>query len=99
MERDIEAGGRGVAGDEHFHAAVTTAGHSGLLAQMMGAISDLVSETRIESLSEPGRPVASLAGHRRVADAIAAGDAAAAAAAMHEHVTLVSDVALLREST
>ena len=33
----------------------------------------------------------------RVADAISAGDAEAAAAAMHGHVMLVSDVALLRE--
>jgi GntR family transcriptional repressor for pyruvate dehydrogenase complex len=97
MQRDIEAGGRGVSGDEQFHAAVTAAGHSGLLAQMMGTISDLVRETRIESLSQPGRPLDSLAGHRLVADAIAAGDARAAASAMRQHVTMVSDVALLRE--
>lgn len=99
MERDIEAGGRGVAGDEAFHAAVTAAGHSDLLGQMMGAIGDLVRETRIESLSQPGRPRDSLAGHRRVAAAIEAGDAVAAAAAMHDHVALVSDVALLRDHT
>ena len=49
------------------------------------------------SLSQPGRPRESLAGHRRVADAIAAGDPDAAAQAMHEHVMLVSDVALLRD--
>ncbi|MCY7394618.1 MAG: FCD domain-containing protein [Nocardioides sp.] len=97
MEHEIEAGGRGVAGDEHFHAAITAAGHSELLAQMMGAIADLVRETRIESLSQPGRPRDSLAGHRRVAAAIEAGDAAAAATAMHDHVAMVSDVALLRE--
>jgi len=97
MERDVEAGGRGVAGDEAFHAAVTAAGHSDLLAQMMTAISDLVRETRIESLSQPGRPRDSLAGHRRVAEAIEAGDAVAAGAAMHDHVAMVSDVALLRD--
>ena len=38
----------------------------------------------------------SLAGHRAVADAIRAGDPDAAAAAMHAHVAMVSDVALLR---
>lgn len=97
MELDIEAGGRGVAGDERFHAAVTAAGHSGLLAQMMGTIGELVRETRIESLSQPSRPRDSLAGHRRVAAAIAAGDAAAAATAMHDHVAMVSGVALPRE--
>ena len=97
MRIDVDGGGRGVAGDQQFHAAVTAAAHSGLLAQMMATISDLILESRIESLSQPGRPRVSLAGHRRVADAIAAGDAPAAAAAMHDHVATVSDVALLRE--
>ncbi|MEU8223240.1 FadR/GntR family transcriptional regulator [Kribbella sp. NPDC048915] len=99
MERDIEAGGRGVEGDEAFHGAVTAAARSELLAQMMTAIHDLIRETRLESLSQPGRPRESLAGHRKVADAIADGDPEGAAQAMHEHVMLVSDVALLRDRT
>ncbi|HEY3563151.1 MAG TPA: FadR/GntR family transcriptional regulator [Kribbella sp.] len=99
MERDIEKGGRGVEADEAFHGAVTAAARSELLAQMMEAIHDLVRETRLESLSQPGRPRESLAGHRKVGDAIAAGDPEAAAQAMHEHVMLVSDVALLRDRT
>ena len=97
MARDVEAGGRGVEGDERFHGAVTAAGHSPLLAAMMRTISELIAETRLESLSQPGRPAASLAGHQRIADAIRAGDPEAAATAMHAHVELVSDVALLRE--
>lgn len=96
MTADIEAGGRGVHGDEVFHAAVTAAGHSALLQQLMGEISDLVRETRIESLGQPGRPRQSLEGHQRIAEAIRSGDAAAAALAMHDHVVKVSDVALLR---
>jgi GntR family transcriptional repressor for pyruvate dehydrogenase complex len=97
MERDIETGGRGVEGDELFHAAVTAAGHSPLLATLMAEISDLIKETRIESLSQPGRPADSLVGHRRIVDAIRARDPQAAGTAMQEHVTMVSDVALLRE--
>jgi GntR family transcriptional regulator, transcriptional repressor for pyruvate dehydrogenase complex len=96
MADDIEAGGRGVEGDELFHAAVTAAGHSALLQRLMGEISDLVRETRIESLSQPDRPAESLAGHRRIAAAIRDRDAAGAAAAMTDHVERVSDVALLR---
>ena len=99
MEADIEAGGRGVEGDERFHGAVTAAAHSLLLARLMDEIGDLISETRIESLSQPGRPRDSLAGHRAIADAIRAGDPDAAAEAMHAHVAMVSDVALLRELT
>lgn len=97
MERDIAAGGRGVEGDELFHGAVTRAARSELLAQMMAALEDLIKETRLESLSQPGRPSESLAGHRRVAEAIAASDPTAATKAMHDHVMLVSDVALLRD--
>jgi GntR family transcriptional regulator, transcriptional repressor for pyruvate dehydrogenase complex len=95
MAADVEAGGRGVEGDERFHAAVTTAGHSALLARLMREISDLIRETRLESLSQPDRPRASLAGHRRIAEAIRAGDAPGAATAMHDHIELVSDVAVL----
>ena len=97
MARDIEAGGRGVHADEHFHGAVTAAAYSPLLASMMATLRELIVETRIESLSQPGRPRDSLAGHQKIADAIIAGDPTAAYQAMHEHVLMVSDVALLRE--
>lgn len=97
MATEVEAGGRGVEGDERFHGAVTAAAHSLLLARLMDEIRDLIRETRIESLSQPGRPSESLAGHRAIADAIRAGDPEAAAAAMHAHVVMVSDVAVLRE--
>ena len=97
MAADIEAGGPGVEGDEMFHAAVTTAGHSALLQRLMGEISDLVRETRIESLSQPHRPAESLAGHRRIAAAIRDRDALGATAAMTDHVERVSDVALPRD--
>jgi hypothetical protein len=98
MEADIEAGGRGVEGDERFHDAVTAAAHNLLLARIMGEISDLIKETRIESLSQPGRARVSLAGHRAIADAIRAGEPERAAAAMHAQVAaMVSDVAVLRE--
>ena len=96
MEREIQAGGRGVDGDEQFHAAVTAAGHSRLLAKLMAEISDLIRETRIESLAQPDRPVNSLSTHRKIAEAIRAGDAEKAAAIMRAHIEMVSDVALLR---
>lgn len=97
MEADIEGGGRGVEGDERFHGAVTAAAHSDLLAQLMHEIAGLVRESRLESLSQHGRPRRSLASHRAIAEAIRAGDPAAAAAAMHAHVEMVSDVEMLRQ--
>ena len=95
MAADVEGGGRGVAGDERFHAAVTAAGHSALLARFMAEISDRVRESRIESLAQEGRPHRSLEGHRAIAAAIRAGDEAAAAAVMAAHIRMVSDVPLL----
>ncbi|MFD6446328.1 FadR/GntR family transcriptional regulator [Promicromonospora sp. NPDC060204] len=97
MAASIEHGDRGVDADEQFHAAVTAAAHSDLLARTMREIASLIRESRIESLSQPGRPRNSLTGHRAIADAIRARDPQAAAAAMHAHVEMVSDVALLRE--
>jgi DNA-binding FadR family transcriptional regulator len=95
MAEDVRAGGRGVTGDERFHAAVTAAGHSALLGRLMAEIADLIRESRIESLAQEGRPVRSLAAHRAIADSIRAGDARAAAAAMTAHIEMVSDVPLL----
>ena len=96
MEREIEAGGRGVDGDEQFHAAVTAAGHSRLLAKMMAEISDLIRKpASSRSPSPTGRSPRS-ARHRQIAEAIRAGDADTAAAIMRAHIEMVSDVALLR---
>ena len=97
MAREIARGERGVTGDEQFHAAVTAAAHSGLLAGLMTEIAELIRESRVESLAQPGRPEASLLAHGTVADAIRAGDAGAAAAAMAAHIGALSDTPLLRE--
>jgi GntR family transcriptional repressor for pyruvate dehydrogenase complex len=98
MESEVEAGERGVLGDEMFHEAITAAAHSSLLAKLMHEISGLIRETRIESLSQTDRPKASLEGHRRIADAVRRQDPAEASRAMADHIRMVSDVALLRDT-
>ena len=98
MAVDIAEGGRGLEGDELFHGAVTAAARSSLLGDLMKAISAAIRESRLESLSQPKRPEQSLVSHRKIAEAIRARDAAAAADAMAEHIRLVSDVALLRDA-
>lgn len=97
MAESVDRGERGLEGDELFHGAVTAAARSNLLADLMKEISEAIRATRIESLSQPERPHQSLASHRKIAEAIRAGDAAGAADAMAEHIRLVSDVALLRD--
>ncbi|WP_372697047.1 FadR/GntR family transcriptional regulator [Arthrobacter sp. JSM 101049] len=96
MAAEVEAGDRGVHGDELFHQAITAAAHSAVLAQMMSFISEMILETRIESLGQPGRPEVSLAAHRRIAEAIRAGEPQSAAEAMGRHISVVSEVPLLQ---
>jgi GntR family transcriptional repressor for pyruvate dehydrogenase complex len=96
MSEEVASGAKGARGDELFHQAVTAAAHSGVLAQLMTFIAEMILESRLESLGQPGRPEQSLASHRKIAEAIREQNAEAAAAAMLEHIDLVSDVALLK---
>ncbi len=97
MSAEVGHGDRGEKGDELFHEAITAAAHSPLLAKLMSEISGLIRETRVESLAQEGRPEQSLTAHRRIADAIRNQDPTEAARAMSDHISMVSDVALLRE--
>lgn len=96
MASEIAAGEVGARGDAAFHAAVTAAAHNPAIRRLMERIEDDVAETRSESLSQDDRPRRSLDDHRRIADAIASGDAEAAATAMRLHLDHVGDVRLLR---
>lgn len=96
MAEAIGRGEMGTDGDRAFHLAVAAAARNDVLAYLMTVIQEPIEESRLESLSEPGRPHRSLAGHKQIAVAIEAGNPAAAAAAMHRHIKQTSDVALLR---
>lgn len=95
MRDEIADGGFGMEGDRRFHAAVTAAAHSSLLADFMKAIASQITESRTESLRQPGRPPRSLAQHTTIYAAIAAGEPKKAAAAMRTHVRTVAKVRLL----
>lgn len=97
MGEEIANGGRGEKGDELFHEAITRAAKSAVLQKLMTFISEMVLETRLESLGQPGRPERSLESHRKIAEAIRDGDSQGAAVAMQEHIEMVSDVALLKD--
>ncbi len=92
MDEDIAAGGLGIEGDRRFHAAVTAAAGNLLLTELMGYLATLIHDTRVTSLSQPGRPPRSSAQHRAIAQAIEDGDELAAQAAMQAHIELVGDV-------
>ncbi len=92
MAQEIARGEHGYNGDLTFHTAVTAAAHNPVLSQLMGLLARPIEESRRESLAQPGRPPRSLAGHRRIAEAIRAGDATRAARAARDHLALVSKV-------
>jgi GntR family transcriptional regulator, transcriptional repressor for pyruvate dehydrogenase complex len=94
MRRELDAGGIGVEGDAAFHAAVATAAHSPVLAELLLHLAPDVAETRSESLSQVARPPRSLVDHEAVAAAIVDGDPGAAADAMHAHLDHVADLRL-----
>lgn len=96
MAEEIARGSIGAEGDAEFHGAIAVASHNAVLAHLMDALAEPIHETRIESLSEPGRPPRSLAAHQRIAEAISAKQPRAATLAMQDHLKLVTDVQLLR---
>jgi len=95
MATQVAAGSHGFDGDLTFHQAVTRAARNPILTAMMSLLAESIGETRRESLSQAGRPVLSLAGHRSIAEAIRNRDPKGAAQAALQHITLVGEVALL----
>ncbi|MGH2916263.1 MAG: FadR/GntR family transcriptional regulator [Solirubrobacteraceae bacterium] len=95
MTADIASGAIGDAADRRFHLAIAQAAKNRLLLDVMAALEDPIQETRLESLSQPGRPPRSLADHRRIADAIRRADPRAAESAMRRHLRVVADTRLM----
>src|SRR5690606_34633351 len=91
----IEEGGYVIDGDRRLHAAVTAAARGATLAGFMRCIAEQVSESRTESLRQPGRRSRSLRPHQAIFDAISRGDPARGATAMRRHVRTVAKVRLL----
>lgn len=96
MESEIAGGGIGTDGDAAFHHAIALAARNQILGHMIDSMAEVIQESRIESLSEPGRPPRSLEAHGRILAAIEAHDAEQAADAMRQHLRVVADVSLLR---
>src|SRR5450759_3024504 len=79
-----------------FHHAIALAARNQVLLHLIDAMAEVIQESRVESLSEPGRPPRSLEAHGRILSAIESGNAQLAADAMRQHLRVVADVSLLR---
>ena len=80
--------------DSRFHMAIAKASGNEVVWEMAAVLSDMLSESRVEPLLGPERRARSLAGHRRVYEALAAGDPEACREAMREHLADVGEHAL-----
>ena len=96
MESEIASGGLGTEGDSAFHHAIALAARNQVLLHLIDAMAEVIQESRVESLSEPGRPPRSLDAHRRILTVIESQQAQLAAEAMRQHLQVVADVSLLR---
>ena len=75
--------------DEAFHATIFEAVDSPRAKRLLDATRAILDRSRFHALPEPGRPKATVAEHRRIADAIKSGDVELASAAMRVHLMVV----------
>ena len=92
--REITAGRTGLAQDAEFHSAIASAAHNRAISRLVHGIMDLLTQSREESLSTPGRPTRSHESHRRILEAITAHDEEAARRAMLDHLLGVEALVL-----
>lgn len=90
MEAALAAGEDRVAADDAFHRALAAASHNSLVDRFVEFLGGHLSESRLPTWSAAGqaagRAKAAQGEHRRLFEAIAAGDAAAAKRAARTHL-------------
>ncbi len=91
---EIAAGRTGLAQDAEFHSAIAAAAHNRAISRLVHGIMDLLTQSREESLSTPGRPTRSHESHRQILASIAARDEVAAHQAMLDHLLGVEALVL-----
>ena len=86
QEADIAAGGTGVEDDARFHFAIAEATKNAALIAVTRAISDILSQSREDSLLSLERSRLSLQSHREILGAIQREEPPEAALAMRRHI-------------
>jgi GntR family transcriptional repressor for pyruvate dehydrogenase complex len=80
--------------DSEFHYAVARAARNSVVLKVLDVLMDLLRETRARALQVDGRLQRSLAGHRRVLEAIKRRDGAAAERAVKQHLEEIESLVL-----
>ncbi len=88
-----------IAEDTEFHYSVALAAHNSIVLKLLDTLMTLLQPTRENRFQNPDRMKRSLAGHRKILDAIRHSDASAAEAAMRRHIDEVEDLIQSRSAT
>ncbi len=93
-EEKLQRNHTAVEEDTSFHYAIAAAADNTVVLKLVDVLMDLLRETREKTLQVEGRSAKSLAGHRRVLEALKAGDAEGAGEAMLTHIAEIEDIVL-----
>jgi GntR family transcriptional repressor for pyruvate dehydrogenase complex len=99
LDRQREKTARGestVEEDSEFHYCIAVAAGNSVVRKVLDILMDLLRETRARSLQVGGRLERSLAGHRRVVEAIKRHDAAGAERAVRQHLEEIESIVMKR---
>jgi len=94
QEEKVRLGETATAEDTAFHYAIALAADNSVMLKLTHVLIDSLREMRERSLQVGDRQVKSLAGHHRILGALKQGDAAAAEAAMHRHLSEIEKIIL-----
>ena len=94
---EVAAGRTGLGQDAAFHTALALSTHNKAITRIVTTLMDLLSQSREESLSHPGRPVRSHGDHRHILAAVEAGDPRKAEQAMLAHLVGVERLVVGRD--
>ncbi len=87
--KEVAQGRTGLTQDAAFHGAMAASAHNRAISRIDGALMDLLTQSREESLHTPGRPTRSHEDHQRILDAIRRRDEVGAHRAVLDHLTAV----------
>lgn len=86
MEEQIRNGKNGIEGDNRFHSEIARASQNKAFCIIVELLGELLAESRKATLNIPGQPAKTVQDHWKIFAAIQSGDAAAAEAAMADHL-------------
>jgi len=94
QEKKVQGGESTIGEDSEFHYAVALASGNSVVLKVLDTLMDLLRDSRERSLQVEGRQQKSVAGHRRILDALKRHDSEAAKVAMRRHIEDVEEIVL-----